>query len=789
MSRFGEWIELDGLPAYAYTADPRKTAEAEWDTRNAGTSRRHCLGFGNRRLQVFADNYGTCALLDEHHGLRWICSPEPYGTGISRIRLQDGSGWSSRIDECDAAHAVRTFGPTWFRVAVKQGGLELERTVLCPEGEIPWVLVRVRLKAERAVRLRHEEEWQVRPRFLNLGVAHATTSEHQRQTARYANEGVRFQIERSDRGLRAIEKRVGDGLVFLPGSAGNDADGIRLPVIFGAPWTLMLEALGATPVESHASDDAHPLLSLVSDVELAPGEAKELWFRFGIYDGSACPDPSALYESSLRQLRRRLPSARSTKAPMAQREIPWHAAILTGQACVDGILGGHSLNQGSAYSLGLGFNGAARDPLQHALPLVYLEPDLALSVLRNTAAWGGPDGMIPWCIDGAKQLRSRAGMAGLSSLHKASDLSLWCLWLAAEYAAATGDLAAFDTSLDFHPSHRAAPVPLREHLLRHFRYLQKEVGLGPNGHLRVLSCDWADGHIGEIQKFGLDREMIVAEGESVLNSAMAAWVLPVWAGLCDRLGEAAAAREARALAEQLRQAVAREWNGRWFRRARCRHVAMGDDTLFLEVQPWAILSGAATPEIARELLGTIDTHLRRGSPLGARQRWPLPPEQVASGCPGEVLAGGIWPSLQMTLIWAAARHDPDYAWDEWRRFTLANHTAEYPHVWEGTLTGPDCYNAPESRFPGRSWALPGLSMQQYAFNNLHVHAQPLISYLRLLGVEPLPDGSLRVEGGAGSFRSSVFELQENGSGSLRAQGPVVLQTRRGEIRGQGWVRW
>lgn len=68
--------------------------------------------------------------------------------------------------------------------------------------------------------------------------------------------------------------------------------------------------------------------------------------------------------------------------------------------------------------------------------------------------------------------------------------------------------------------------------------------------------------------------------------------------------------------------------------------------------------------------------------------------------------------------------------------TLHAHSAAYPAMWTGTLSGPDCYLAPESGRPGETWALPelGVAMQAYPVANLHSHAQPLFAYLRLLGV-------------------------------------------------------
>ncbi|WP_163570075.1 GH36-type glycosyl hydrolase domain-containing protein [Fodinicola feengrottensis] len=439
--------------------------------------------------------------------------------------------------------------------------------------------------------------------------------------------------------------------------------------------------------------------------------------------------------------------------------------------CADGVLGGHLLNQGSAYSYRHGFTGAARDPLQHALPLVYTEPDLALSVLRNTCAWANPDGDVPYALDGHKQPRRE--------LFQPSDQNLWALWLAAEYAAATGDLAAFAEPAPFHPASKASPVPLGEHLRRQFRYFVDVVGTGAHGHVRIRNADWNDLVLDEV---GGDRAAMIERGESVLNSAMAAWVLPVYAALAARLGDAETASEARKIGERLRELVAGEWNGRWFRRAYGPDAEpVGDDVLWLEAQPWAILSGAADPDQAVALLATIDKLCRRNSPLGARLQWPSPI--------GE--RGGIWASINATLVWAAATIDPELGWDEWRRMTLSAHSAAYPDIWEGTLSGPDAYMSPESGRPGQTWKLPhlGVAMQAWPVGNMHSHAQPLLAYLRLLGVQPGRAGELRV-GGGGAFQSQVLTVREDGSGLLRSSGDVTVLPPSGvPIHGRGEIVW
>lgn len=654
MSAFGAWTSVHGVPAFSYTMDQERDPRALWDPILDPPTRRHVVHLGNRRITLVADNYGRCDLFDEHTGLRWLTR----GTGVSRIGDLSTAGSTGE----------RLFGPTFAVVRVADERVSLERTVLCPEGEQPWVLIRLRVRnlTGDPVRLALTEEWEPRPAEATL---------------------IGGPVPAPDPGLE-------------------------------------LELLGGERTRSGR-------ITVALDVE----NETILEFRYGLLT-----DETAGFEDSLAGLAARLPKARAVPAPEAEREIPWHAALLTGGACADGVLGGHTLDQGSCYSFRHGFNGAARDPLQHALPLVYIEPDLALSVLRNTCAWGSPDGDLPYAL--------RPDKSPWTDLFRPSDQNLWALWLGAEYLAATGDLAAFREAVPYHPVHAAQAVPLGENLRRQFRFFADVVGRGEHGHVRMLNADWNDL---AIAASGVPREAMIEHGESVLNSAMAAWVLPRYAALAERLGDHATGAAARELGEELRELVAGEWNGRWFRRAYGPGAVVGDDDLWLEVQPWAILCGAAGHGRARELLETIERTAAAGSPLGARVRWPAEPGA----------GGSVWYAINMTLVWAAARHAPELGWAWWRRMSLAAHAAAYPGVWEGTLSGPDAYLPPESVRPGRTWDLAefGVAMQAYPVANLHAHAQPLLAYLRLLGVEPDASAGLLV-GGGGSFQSRVLTVPQ-----------------------------
>ncbi len=770
MSAFGHWQDDEVLPSFLYTADPRELSPEE---------SRHWNLIGNRRIQLCAVSDGGVGLYDEAFGNRWLTDAHPRGTGFSFIAEDGRETWGTEINRWPAGPAPRrVFGANSFLIEAHVEGLALERLIMCPEGEYPWVLIRVRITAAQKPRtFEHVEDWTIRARNIRPDVSTPgfegfTTSDFD------------FHFVDSERGLRVRGVRkptlmpdaTQDGVTVTSGIHPRQLSETSVDRV-----SLVLEALDDNALVAQAVGGDEPRLEIRTRLHLEAGETGELWFRFGVDDGATIHDPRAFYENSMVAMGDRLPRVRSAGSRVAKREIAWHGALLTGAACRDLVIGGHTLNQGSWYSFGLGDNAAARDPLQHALPLVYSEPDLALSVLRNTCAWATPDGDLPFALDNEKR--------PAFEFRQPSDQNLYALWLAAEYAAATGDLECFGQELAYHPSYEAPPTSLATHLRRQFRFFVDVVGRGERGHVRMRHADWNDVIL---EDSGVEVANMVAYGGSVLNSAMAAWVLPVFAGLCDRIDEPAMAIESREIALDLRDRVREAWNGRWFDRAYAPGVVVGGvDDLWLEVQPWAILCGAADLQQSRDLLKVIEEGPRSNSPLGTRLRWPVVSSPNESGGRGEGPGGGgIYPSVNLVLSWAANSVDTDFARDEWRRMTLSNHENQFPEAWEGTLSGPDSYNAPESVRPGRTW--PGIGtggMQDFPVDNLHSHSQPILGYLRLLGIHPTSDGHLNVQGG-GEWRSKTLKVDADGHGSLRSFGPVILDTPFGEVRGgPGLITW
>ena len=728
----GAWRDFDAttmineralpLPEFVYAPTGGLAGQRNWHV------------FGNRRIQVFAGTDGGLGLFDESQGMRWLRYARPVGED-PHLAIHSREGASAWRQWGAQEFRTQTFGMQQVSRRYQCHGINLERTVLVPEGPHPWVAIRLRVTAAAGAQpqsLRVSERWPLEPRFLQTW-----QSAQSRDTAAGL---VSYTVEHDP-----VQRRLSAAEVFSEGSGS-----------MGEPRTLSIEVLGQTNAQCSVETGASwPTLMANSQLELQPGEQQDLWFRLGCLpsakDGWVSNPQEAWFISQQRHRSLLVDGwshwARADSAEQ-RRELLWHQGVLVGAANQDHVLGGHTLNQGSVYGFILGANAAARDQLQHALPLVHTDPDLALSVLRNTCAWASPDGNLPYALNGDKTPMTR--------LLQPSDQNLWAFWLAAEYLSATGDEQAFADSLAYHPIYNTQPVSLLDHLMVQFRYFQDGIGEGALGHVRMGNADWNDT---VLEQSGVDRDAMSRGGSSVLNSAMASWVLGVFAPMLERLGEPSAARQALSLSNTYRHRVAAAWNGRWFDRAYTpKGAPIGRSDCWLEVQPWAILCGAASRDQAEQVLDYIDQHHRRNSPLGARVLWPIDPSSNPHmDRPGEGTQGGIWYSINMTLVWAAARYRPDMAKDEWQRMLLANHVRHYPAMWEGTLSGPDAWNAPEASRPGQTWATARFAMQDFPVSNLHSHSQPLLAYLRLQGIEPSTSGTLLTSRSELSARRNVLE--------------------------------
>ncbi len=134
----------------------------------------------------------------------------------------------------------------------------------------------------------------------------------------------------------------------------------------------------------------------------------------------------------------------------------------------------------------MGFQGAARDPLQHVLPFLFSDPAMVKEVLRYTLKEVRPDGSIPYGIVGH-------GMPMPTTSDNSSDMPLWLLWTVSEYVLATRDVGFLDSEIvpvygadrsERYRSAHCSPVAIS--------ILIDDVRTGEHGLMRMLHDDWND---------------------------------------------------------------------------------------------------------------------------------------------------------------------------------------------------------------------------------------------------------------------------------------------------------
>jgi hypothetical protein len=790
---FGEWIEDEfGLPAYRYTCDQINDPKAKTDV-NPGilSSTEHIHQVGNDRIVAVASNYGHVRVRQDEGAPKFLNDFDSdrgqFGGGVGY--LTDGRvGLSTYISTGDPRFYDRIFGMGYFRKKAHSSRYEVDQVIFAPFGNDPVLLSQVTISnhpgaAEASVRW--IEYWGCQMyQFSFRAFMEGFSGKDMHQLRR--DLGARFQhsFSKTADGSGLLEKKnfLGrdqaedqqfKGMVaylekspnpFLTAPDKNapkqaDFDDLNPPPTFLLSLDAAADGIStngkdffgaggvnsptglAKPLDGDLSKTGpESALLLERKFELKPGESRTLTFLYGYlpsgfdldslatkYRGSA---QSALKDSSAQWKKKGLRFSTESE-PWVEREVTWNHYYLRSGLTYDNFFHQHILSQASIYQYVMGFQGAARDPLQHALPFLFSDPDIVKEILRYTLKEVRPDGSIPYGIVGH-------GMPMPTTSDNSSDMPLWLLWAASEYVLATRDTGFLDSEIV--PAYGSqSREPVRGLLSRCYRHLTEDVKTGQHGLMRMLQDDWNDALVNAWVSTA-DIKDVVENGESVLNSAMVAYVFDYYALMLIHAGDdGRLTSKIRVKAEEHRKAVQDQWASKWFRRAWLGPTLgwLGEKGMWIEPQPWAVIGRACNEEQTRILVQMIDQELRRPSPIGAVQL-NTSPDQVQRGVwhsdPGTQVNGGVWPSLNQTLIWALAGMDGAMAWDEWKKNSFARHAEVYPDIWYGTWSGPDVLNAASSKHPGETTGGKPFGWTDFPVLNMHTHACPLYSLSKLIGL-------------------------------------------------------
>ena len=197
------------------------------------------------------------------------------------------------------------------------------------------------------------------------------------------------------------------------------------------------------------------------------------------------------------------------------RETTWHSYLLRGSLTFDSFFGTHVLNQNGNYQYQWGQNIALRDPLNHVLPLLFVEPQFVREQIAMAVATSSKAGQLPYGVSAYGQLIP----------NDSSDIGLYALNAAARYVMATGHVGFL------HEVIRSTPWGAMEvgdalWKLASWYMTAAEAGgcgLGPHSMIRMHGGDYNDGI-----RSGCQMGKGKAD-ESVLNSMMAVGIFRSWA--------------------------------------------------------------------------------------------------------------------------------------------------------------------------------------------------------------------------------------------------------------------
>jgi len=783
---FGEWIEDEfGLPAYRYTCDQINDPKAITPINEVWHSKTdHWHQVGNDRLVALASNYGYIQVRQDEGSPKLLNEFDPdhgqYAGGFGY--LIDRNQYISTFYPGNGDFFERIFGIGYIRKRVSGIGLIVDQVVFAPYGDDPILISRITVKNNRnkPADLRWIEYWGCHMyQFSPDAYLNAMNKKNVSLTRKYRREFSEqftheFKLINGNEGLmeskffkdrksqkrstapKAVIRDMSPPMTFLI-SMDAKADGFSTDSssFFGKGGVESPDGLKkALDSNITLSDDKSAML-LERKIQLNPNENKTIYFAYGyIPEGFEIESLLNKYKKDLNQIwatsceywKKNRIDLVIPDDPWVRRELLWHNYYLRGAMTYDSYFKEHILSQGQVYQYIIGFQGALRDPMQHVLPFIYSQPEIVKDIIRYILKTTKPNGEIPYGIMGSGMI--------LPVPYKPSDQQMWLLWLMSEYILATRDIDFLDEKVPIYPVYGKNVIKktVKDLLLSCYSYLTEILGTGRHGLQRISNGDWNDGVIlGHISEEKHDE--IIKHGESVLNAAMASYALKIFGEMLKFIGDTENSENVFQYANNQRQAVHTQWNGKWFKRAWLTEDIgwVGEDQLWLEPQPWAIIGGAANSDQMKILVESIDELLRQPSKIGARL--------LSKGIKamkrelGMRMNGGIWPSINGTLIWALSLVDGNMAWDEWKKNTLAMHAENYAELWYGIWSGPDVYNSDLSKFPGQTHFSKdlissnkkegepiydetfGVNWTDFPIMDLHPHAWPLYGTIHLIGAK------------------------------------------------------
>ncbi len=486
----------------------------------------------------------------------------------------------------------------------------------------------------------------------------------------------------------------------------------KMSMTDGFPPSLFIKSLSGAEISVNDNN-----LTAASTLSLKGNETKTLSFVIGYTFNPTSADINRIADA--------LVHATSWKTVLPKldgelsREMTWHAYTLEAMATYSQYYKETKIPQGIVYDYYWGQHASARDNYQHAMPLIYYNPELCKSVMRYMAKRTTPWGEL-------RLIEYGYGYAD-NMVYCTSDQQLFFFQLLAEYLRVTKDYAFLDEKVEFFPGDGSCKATMLDVAEACFRYLRDNVSVGSHGLVRLLNSDWND-NVFVMNSAAYNN--VIFSGESLMNTTMAIAIMQNLIPSIRQAGHKDLAESMRQYESRVKAAFLKDLGDRTFpRRMYFDGKAIGEDDMWLEPMGYMLQIQDMPLERKQRLYSEMKKRVYDGEKLGARQQEEAR-QEVYGLEKGSRENGGFWYSLNGPVIVGMNTIDKTEAWRLLKMMTMENMSHQFPHYWTSY------WSASDNQESSKMGPLEGLADQSLDYWYIpvycgHPHAWLLYCYYRL----------------------------------------------------------
>ena len=408
---------------------------------------------GNYRMTVFAHASGIYEFISGEREWARINSGDTINSGenLATIEFLGADGTVSKqvplvgtqTVAADRVASQKTFGCGYADYKYKLEGLDVERKLqVAPstkyDNGLSAMLLTVTLKntGRKPVALRYTE--QVRANYKPCF--------YQRSGVNPLSYHPEYKVEGSV--VRCDVKVTAPDPLMIPQKD-------KMTLYDGYPPTLYIKSL----TDSKMSYDGKGNISAATEINLRKGETKSFTYIVGYtFEPEQIATLSAAdFSTTWKSV---LPDFSNEPDAVLGRELTWHAYTLEAMATYSQYYKETKIPQGMVYDYYRGTHAAARDNYQHAMPLIYYNPELCKSVMRYMSQRVTPVGDI-------RLIEYGYGYSD-NMQYNTSDQQLFFFQLMAEYLRVTGDVDFLKEEICYFPAEAGVKATMLEVLEKCF---------------------------------------------------------------------------------------------------------------------------------------------------------------------------------------------------------------------------------------------------------------------------------------------------------------------------------